>query len=174
MKSDWTKAKGALRQLRQIALEASQSSAPNWGRRPAALRALSQRLSRGFNEAVNGFTDEGWLLINNDGIDDVTILVNSSPEKLTGLNPSFSNGYTTVSNAVMCAKASMLLQNVPPALLLRFLREHRSEWADSSIDAYAAAAVKLGPCGVPGSRIRDYGSQVVLPLAQTIEHEEAS
>ncbi|KAJ0436619.1 putative transcription factor & lipid binding HD-SAD family [Helianthus annuus] len=162
----------ALRQLRQIALEASQSSTPNGGRRPAALRALSQRLSRGFNEAVNGFTDEGWLLINNDGIDDVTILVNSSPEKLTGLNPSFSNGYTPVSNAVMCAKASMLLQNVPPALLLRFLREHRSEWADSSIDAYAAAAVKLGPCGVPGSRIRDYGSQVVLPLAQTIEHEE--
>ncbi|KAI3786093.1 hypothetical protein L1987_45220 [Smallanthus sonchifolius] len=162
----------ALRQLRQIAQEASQSSAPNWGRRPAALRALSQRLSRGFNEAVNGFTDEGWSLIDNDGIDDVTILVNSSPEKLMGLNLPFANGYTPVSNAVLCAKASMLLQNVPPALLLRFLREHRSEWADNNIDAYTAAAVKLGPCGIPGSRTGNYGGQTILPLAHTIENEE--
>ncbi|CAL5408621.1 unnamed protein product [Camellia sinensis] len=38
--------------------------------------------------------------------------------------------------------------NVPPAILLRFLRKHRSEWADSSIDAYSAAAVKVGPCGL--------------------------
>ncbi|XP_071710122.1 homeobox-leucine zipper protein ATHB-15-like [Rutidosis leptorrhynchoides] len=162
----------ALRQLRQIAQEASQSNAPNWGRRPAALRALSQRLSRGFNEAVNGFTDEGWSMIDNDGIDDVTILVNSSPEKLMGLNLSFGNGYTPVSNSVLCAKASMLLQNVPPALLLRFLREHRSEWADNNIDAYSAAAVKLGPCNVPGSHIGNYGGQVILPLAHTLEHEE--
>lgn len=65
---------------------------------------------RGFNEAVNGFTDEGWSMMANDGIDDVTILVNSSPEKLMGLNLSFSNGYPSVSTAVMCAKASMLLQ----------------------------------------------------------------
>ncbi|XP_024971803.1 homeobox-leucine zipper protein ATHB-15 [Cynara cardunculus var. scolymus] len=162
----------ALRQLRQIAQEASQSSTPNWGRRPAALRALSQRLSRGFNEALNGFSDEGWSLMGNDGMDDVTILVNSSPEKLMGLNLSFTNGYTPVSNAVLCAKASMLLQNVPPALLLRFLREHRSEWADNNIDAYSAAAVKLGPCSLPGSRIGNFGGQVILPLAHTIEHEE--
>ena len=65
---------------------------------------------RGFNEALNGFTDEGWSMMGNDGIDDVTILVNSSPEKLTGLNLSFANGFPAVSNAVLCAKASMLLQ----------------------------------------------------------------
>ncbi|KAL7607205.1 homeobox-leucine zipper protein ATHB-15 [Lactuca sativa] len=162
----------ALRQLRQIALEASSSGSPNWGRRPAALRGLSQRLSRGFNEALNGFPDEGWSLMGNDGNEDVTILVNTSPEKLMGLNLSFGNGFTPVSNAVMCAKASMLLQNVPPALLLRFLREHRSEWADNNIDAYSAAAIKLGPCSVPGGRIGNYGGQVILPLAHTIEHEE--
>ncbi|GJY25629.1 homeobox-leucine zipper protein ATHB-15 [Tanacetum coccineum] len=162
----------ALRQLRQIAQESSQASTPNWGRRPAALRALSQRLSRGFNEALNGFTDEGWSMMGTDGVDDVTISVNSSPDKLMGLNLSFANGYTPVSNAVMCAKASMLLQNVPPALLLRFLREHRSEWADNNIDAYSAAAIKLGPCSLQGSRIGNYGGQVILPLAHTIEHEE--
>ncbi|KAJ0701555.1 putative transcription factor & lipid binding HD-SAD family [Helianthus annuus] len=162
----------ALRQLRQIAQEVSQAGTPDWGRRPAALRALSQRLSRGFNEAVNGFTDEGWSLTSNDGVDDVTILVNSSPEKLMGLNLSFSNGYPSVNTTVLCAKASMLLQNVPPAILLRFLREHRSEWADNNIDAYSAAAVKLGPCSIPGARAGNFGGQVILPLAHTIEHEE--
>ncbi|KAK9060501.1 hypothetical protein SSX86_021205 [Deinandra increscens subsp. villosa] len=162
----------ALRQLRQIAQEVSQTSTPNWGRRPAALRALSQRLSRGFNEAVNGFTDEGWSLTGNDGMDDVTIHINSSPEKLMGLNLSFSNGYPSVNTAVLCAKASMLLQNVPPALLLRFLREHRSEWADNNVDTYSAAAVKLGPCNLLGTRAGNFGGQVILPLAHTIEHEE--
>ncbi|XP_076881219.1 homeobox-leucine zipper protein ATHB-15-like [Bidens hawaiensis] len=162
----------ALRQLRQIAFEVSQPSTPNWGRRPAALRALSQRLSRGFNEAVNGFTDEGWSLVGNDVADDISILVNSSPEKLVGLNPSFSNGYPSVNTAILCAKASMLLQDVPPALLLRFLREHRSEWADNNVDAYSAAAIKLGPCSLPGAQAGNYGAQVILPLAQTIEHEE--
>ena len=49
-------------------------------------------------------------MIGNDGVDDVTILVNSSPEKLMGLNLSFTNGFPSVSNAVLCAKASMLLQ----------------------------------------------------------------
>ncbi|GAU24732.1 hypothetical protein TSUD_355610, partial [Trifolium subterraneum] len=162
----------ALRHLRQISHEVSQPNVTGWGRRPAALRALSQRLSRGFNEALNGFTDEGWTMMGNDGVDDVTILVNSSPDKLMGLNLSFGNGFPSVSNAVLCAKASMLLQNVPPAILLRFLREHRSEWADNNMDAYTAAAIKVGPCSLTGSRIGNYGGQVILPLAHTIEHEE--
>lgn len=63
---------------------------------------------------------------------------------------------------------------MPPAILLRFLREHRSEWADSSIDAYSAAAIKAGPCSLPGVRAGSFGGQVILPLAHTIEHEEAS
>ncbi|KAL5757779.1 hypothetical protein ACOSP7_020390 [Xanthoceras sorbifolium] len=162
----------ALRQLRQIAQEVSQPNVSGWGRRPAALRALSQRLSRGFNEALNGFTDEGWTVMGNDGVDDVTIVVNSSPEKLMGLNLSFTNGFPAISNVVLCAKASMLLQNVPPAILLRFLREHRSEWADNNIDAYSAAAIKVGPCSLQGSRVGGFGGQVILPLAHTAEHEE--
>ena len=63
---------------------------------------------------------------------------------------------------------------MPPAILLRFLREHRSEWADSGIDAYSAASVKAGPCSLPVSRGGSFGGQVILPLAQTIEHEEVS
>lgn len=45
-----------------------------------------------------------------DGMDDVTILVNSSPDKLIGLNMSFSNGLPPIGHVVLCAKASMLLQ----------------------------------------------------------------
>nr|GLL35154.1 homeobox-leucine zipper protein ATHB-15-like [Ipomoea trifida] len=162
----------ALCHLRQIAQEVSQPNLTNSGRRPAALRALRQRLSRGFNEAVNGFTDEGWSLLGNDGIDDVTVLVNSSPYKLMGLDLTFGNGFTSISNSVLCAKASMLLQNVPPAMLLRFLREHRSEWAENNIDAYSAAAIKVGPCILPEARIFNFGNQVILPLAHAVEHEE--
>ncbi|WJX42028.1 Homeobox-leucine zipper protein ATHB-8 [Trifolium repens] len=162
----------ALRHLRQISQEVSQPSVTGWGRRPAALRALSQRMSKGFNEAVNGFTDDGWSMLESDGIDDVTLLVNSSPNKMMGLNLGYNNGFPSVTSSVLCAKASMLLQNVPPAILLRFLREHRSEWADTSIDAYSAAAIKAGPCSLPGARAGSYGGQVILPLAHTIEHEE--
>ncbi|KAL3650795.1 Homeobox-leucine zipper protein ATHB-8 [Castilleja foliolosa] len=162
----------ALRQLRQISQEITQPNVTGWGRRPAALRALGQRLSRGFNEAVNGFTDEGWSMVESDGIDDVTVHVNSSPGKLMGTILTYANGFPSMSNAVLCAKASMLLQNVPPAILLRFLREHRSEWADSGIDAYSAAAVKSGPCSLPVARVGCFGGQVILPLAHTIENEE--
>ncbi|CAL5399822.1 unnamed protein product [Camellia sinensis] len=69
-------------------------------------------------------------------------------------------------------RAVDVLNNVPPAILLRFLREHRSEWADNSIDAYSAAAVKVGPCSLPRSTVGSFSGQVVLPLAHTIEHEE--
>ncbi|KAL8547710.1 hypothetical protein ACS0TY_007144 [Phlomoides rotata] len=94
--------------------------------------------------------------MDNDGMDDVTILVNSNPEKLVGLNISFTNEFTSICNAVLCAKASMLLQNVRPAILLRFLREHMSEWADN-INAYSAAAVKIGPCTFLGTQVRNFG-----------------
>lgn len=142
----------------------------------------------------------------NDGVEDVTIAINSSPNKFLGsqynstLFPSFGGG-------VLCAKASMLLQvvqkqkfhelflranlpsifiifiicffyngglqNVPPALLVRFLREHRSEWADYGVDAYSAACHKASPYAVPCARPGDFpSSQIILPLAHTIENEE--
>jgi len=65
------------------------------------------------------------------------------------------------------------LQNVPPALLVRFLREHRSEWADYGVDAYSAACLKASSYAVPCARPGGFpSSQVILPLAHTIEHEE--
>lgn len=65
------------------------------------------------------------------------------------------------------------VQNVPPGLLVRFLREHRSEWADYGVDAYAAASLRASPYVIPCARPGGFpSSQVILPLAHTVEHEE--
>ncbi|MFS7992125.1 hypothetical protein Hanom_Chr12g01078571 [Helianthus anomalus] len=66
----------------------------------------------------------------------------------------------------------MLFHNVPPAVLVRFLREHRSEWADFNVDAYSATSIKASPYGYQGTRpTRFTGSQIIMPLGLTIEHE---
>ncbi|XP_050223730.1 homeobox-leucine zipper protein ATHB-14-like [Mercurialis annua] len=162
----------ALRHIRQIAQETSGEIQYGGGRQPAVLRTFSQRLSRGFNDSVNGFADDGWSLLAGDGVEDVTIVINSSPSKFTGSQYS-SSMYPTFGGGVLCAKASMLLQNVPPALLVRFLREHRSEWADYGVDTYSAACLKASPYAVPCARPGGFpSSQVILPLAHTVEHEE--
>lgn len=163
----------ALRHIRQIAHESSGEMPYGGGRQPAVLRTFSQRLSRGFNDAVNGFPDDGWSLMSSDGAEDVTIAFNSSPNKLVGSHVNSSQLFSAIGGGILCAKASMLLQNVPPALLVRFLREHRSEWADPGVDAYSAAALRASPYAVPGLRAGGFmGSQVILPLAHTLEHEE--
>ncbi|KAI4317678.1 hypothetical protein L6164_025528 [Bauhinia variegata] len=187
-----------MRHTRQIAQETSAEIQYVGGRHPAVLRTFSQRLSRqghniisvisndslnlalrGFNDAVNGFVDDGWSLMGNDGVEDVTIAINSSPNKFFGSNYN-SSVFPSFGGVVLCAKASMLLQKevyfwliVPPAMLVRFSREHRSEWADYGVDAYSAASLKASPYAVPCARPGGFpSSQVILPLAHTIEHEE--
>lgn len=31
---------------------------------------------RGFNDVVNGFGDDGWVLMESDGMDDVSVMLN--------------------------------------------------------------------------------------------------
>ncbi|KAL2938351.1 Homeobox-leucine zipper protein REVOLUTA [Bienertia sinuspersici] len=160
----------ALRYIRQIAQETSGEVVYGLGRQPAVLRTFSQRLSRGFNDAINGFTDDGWTLLNCDGAEDVIIACNTAKTFMATLNAASS---LPMIGGVLCAKASMLLQNVPPAVLVRFLREHRSEWADFSVDAYSAAALKANAYAFPGMRATRFtGSQIIMPLGHTIENEE--
>ncbi|CAL5426527.1 unnamed protein product [Camellia sinensis] len=155
----------ALRYIRQIAQEASGEVVYGLGRQPAVLRTFSQRLSRGFNDAVNGFNDGGWSIVNCDGAEDVMVAVNST--KNLDATSSHSNSLSLLGG-ILCAKASMLLE-----LLVRFLREHRSEWADFNVDAYSAAALKASSFAYPGMRpTRFTGSQIIMPLGHTIEHEQ--
>ncbi|KAG8371319.1 hypothetical protein BUALT_Bualt13G0075300 [Buddleja alternifolia] len=156
----------ALRYIRQIAQETSGEVVYGLGRQPAVLRTFGQRLSRGFNDAINGFNDDGWSLLNCDNAEDVVIAISSAKNLTTSNALSLLGG-------ILCVKASMLLQNVPPAVLVRFLREHRSEWADFNVDAYAAASLKASTYAYPGMRpTRFTGSQIIMPLGHTIEHEE--
>ncbi|GMI96999.1 REVOLUTA, INTERFASCICULAR FIBERLESS, INTERFASCICULAR FIBERLESS 1, amphivasal vascular bundle [Hibiscus trionum] len=160
----------ALRYVKQIAQETSGEVVYSMGRQPALLRTFSQRLSRGFNDAINGFNDDGWSILNCDGTDDVIIAINSSKTLSSASNPTNALSFV---GGVLCAKASMLLQNVSPAVLVRFLREHRSEWADFNVDAYTAASLKAGTYAYPGMRpTRFTGSQIIMPLGHTIEHAE--
>jgi len=56
--------------------------------------------------------DDGWSLIGNDGVDDVTIAINSSLNKFSGSHHNASM-LPTFGGGVLCAKASMLLQVHP-------------------------------------------------------------
>lgn len=61
-------------------------------------------LCRGFNDAVNGFNDDGWSILNCDGTEDVVVAVSSAKNLNNG-----SNGLPMLGG-ILCAKASMLLQ----------------------------------------------------------------
>lgn len=160
----------ALRHLRQIAQETSGEVVYALGRQPAVLRTFSQRLSRGFNDAISGFNDDGWSVMGGDGIEDVVVACNSTKKIRNNSNAGITFG---APGGIICAKASMLLQSVPPAVLVRFLREHRSEWADYNIDAYLASSLKTSACSLPGLRpMRFSGGQMIMPLAHTVENEE--
>lgn len=71
-------------------------------RTPAAY--LYNFFCRGFNDAINGFNDDGWSLLSCDGAEDVILAVNST-KSLNTSSPSLS-----LLGGVLCAKASMLLQ----------------------------------------------------------------
>ncbi|CAM6082432.1 unnamed protein product [Calypogeia fissa] len=164
---------GALRHLRRLAQEIPGEVVLGGDQQPSVLRALSQRVARGFNEAVNGFSDDGWSALASDGMDDVTVVVNANPNsKQFGGQQTSSDRLCSIGGGILCAKASMLLQNVPPALLIRFLREHRSEWADCDIDADAAAALRTSNYIGAESRGGICSGQLPLPLAHAVEQEE--
>lgn len=63
------------------------------------------------------------------------------------------------------------MQNVSPSLLIGFLREHRSEWADFDIDANVATSFRSnGNSYARGGGVSHV--QLPLPLAHSGEHGE--
>ncbi|EFJ14784.1 hypothetical protein SELMODRAFT_180804 [Selaginella moellendorffii] len=133
---------GALHHLKRISQESSGEVLMRGGQQPAALRAFSHRIARGFNDAVNAFAEDGWT---SDGGDDVTISINTA----LGAKAAGAQGGDRFCafGGILCAKSSMLLQNVPAATLIRFLREHRSEWAGVNIASDSVSTLKIGGYG---------------------------
>ena len=63
------------------------------------------------------------------------------------------------------------LQNVAPALLIQFLREHRSEWAELDVCTDIAAALGHGPSLV-SRHGNSYCGSAPLLLAHSFEKQE--
>ncbi|EFJ29546.1 hypothetical protein SELMODRAFT_146209 [Selaginella moellendorffii] len=160
---------GALRFLRRLIYESPlNENAPRGAQQSAAWRGVSRRIARGFNEAVNSFADDGWMIT--DAIDgDVTVAINVAPNASSiGGQVMPPDRLYAVGGGVLCAKASMLLQNVPPATLIRFLREHRSEWADCNV-VLDTASMRASACGFSRGNVI---GQCPVPLVQSAEEEE--
>ncbi|KAK6933356.1 MEKHLA protein [Dillenia turbinata] len=102
--------------------------------------------------------------------DDLIISVNSTNNMFTTSNLAKD---LSSPGGVICVKASMLLHDVPPALLVHFLREHCSEWANTQIDAYAAMPYRVGTDTLlvfdPKAT---FESQTIMPLDSTIHNDE--
>jgi hypothetical protein len=73
---------------------------------------------RGFNDAINGFNDDGWSLMNADGAEDVIIAVNSTKNLIGANNSAHSLSFL---GGILCAKASMLLQVSFETMITNFL-----------------------------------------------------
>lgn len=69
--------------------------------------SFSLQPCRGFNDAINGFSDDGWSVMSCEGSEDVIVAVNSAKNLFSTSN--LSNSHSLVGG-VLCAKASMLLQ----------------------------------------------------------------
>ncbi|PSR93002.1 Homeobox-leucine zipper protein like [Actinidia chinensis var. chinensis] len=139
--------------------------------RPAPLPSLQREfthLDKGFNDAVNGFDDDGWSLISYGAAENLIISINSTRNIWI---TSDSVDPHPLSGGILCVKASTLLQNVSSSLLVQFLREHRSEWADLSIDAHSAASLKAGSFTFPGLNSFDFSASAEL-LGHTIDDDE--
>ncbi|XP_059669154.1 homeobox-leucine zipper protein REVOLUTA-like [Cornus florida] len=158
----------ALHHIGQMAQEKNSGVTHALGKQPAVLRSFSQRLSRSFNGAVNGFSDDGWSLLNCDAAEDVILCVKSTKNLKTISN---SSSALSLSGGILCVKASMLLQDVSPAILVRYLREHRSEWADFSVDAHSAASLKAGSVALPKLNSTQFSSSSIV-LGHTVNDEE--
>ncbi|KAL9686697.1 hypothetical protein QQ045_031090 [Rhodiola kirilowii] len=98
----------AIRHVREVTDEIVGEVQLKGGRQPTVLRAFRQKLCRGFNDAVNGFADDGWSLLGNI-VDDVTIAINTSSNGYPGSEYNIGSLFPN-STGVLCAKATMLLQ----------------------------------------------------------------
>ncbi|MCO5560392.1 hypothetical protein L7F22_014007 [Adiantum nelumboides] len=98
----------------------------------SSLQGFSHRLVRGFNDAVNCFPDDGWVsLLNNGPCSSVTVHIKPSPPCIDfGTNETGA----AARGGTICVKASLLLHNLSPAILMSFLRERWMAWADLDMD----------------------------------------
>ncbi|KAH9288226.1 hypothetical protein KI387_032343, partial [Taxus chinensis] len=137
---------------------------------PYDLRSYSQRLCRGFNEAVNTLPDDGWISLSKDGMRDIAICI----KPLSNCKPkqneiSMLNSPCSTDMGILCVKASLLLQEVSPTMLARFLRENRTEWTDCEPEFnYKRPLLESTQTSAFCNSFR----QVFMPLARSDDQDE--
>ncbi|XP_042017942.1 homeobox-leucine zipper protein HOX9-like [Salvia splendens] len=128
---------------------------------PTFRRSFSHRLSRGFNEAVNCFSEDGWSIMNPDVSDDLIMSVKR--KKTFGDSGNF--------DSILCVKSSLLLQNVFPASMLRLLKERRSSWMNFNFTSHSVAFSKAASFALPGLGTHNLSETTVL-LGHTNHEDE--
>ncbi|KAL1542441.1 homeobox-leucine zipper protein HOX9-like [Salvia divinorum] len=128
---------------------------------PTFRRSFSHRLSRGFNEAVNCFSEDGWSIMNPDVSDDLIMSIKRN--KTFGDSGNF--------DSVLCVKSSLLLQNVVPANMLRLLKERRSNWMNFNFTSHSVAFSKAACFAFPGLGTHNLSETAVL-LGHTNHEDE--
>ncbi|GER43234.1 homeobox leucine-zipper protein [Striga asiatica] len=120
----------ALLYIEHMASEMSGIPRPYCHENPVLLRWLCLKLSRGFNDAVNCFSEDGWTLMGASSSDDVIM----STKRATNL------GVYANCDSILCLKASLLLQNVYPVSLVKLLTECRSAWMGFNFNEHMVAS----------------------------------
>ncbi|XP_073131135.1 homeobox-leucine zipper protein REVOLUTA-like isoform X2 [Henckelia pumila] len=128
---------------------------------PAFVKSLGQRLSRGFNDAVNGFNEDGWQLMN----------MVSPKGAIVSMKRTNNMGSATNYDGVICVKTTVLLQNISTAKLVGLLKDHRSTWMDFNFDGKPKAIIKAPYFGYPGVNTHDFSDKAVL-LGHTNHEDE--
>ncbi|KAK4403883.1 Homeobox-leucine zipper protein REVOLUTA [Sesamum angolense] len=99
----------ALHFIEHVGNETNGKQIPACHEDPAFLRSVSRRLCRGFNDAVNCFSEDGWTLMN----------VNASDDIIMSIMRTASFGVGANYDSIICVKASLLLQELE---VIRFER----------------------------------------------------
>ncbi|XP_057784620.1 homeobox-leucine zipper protein REVOLUTA-like isoform X2 [Salvia miltiorrhiza] len=128
---------------------------------PTFRRSFSHRLSRGFNDAVNCFSEDGWALMNPDASDDVIMSIRRT--KPFGVSANF--------DSIICVKSSLLLQNVFPASMVRLLKERRSNWMNFDFTSHSVAFSRAACFAFPGVGTHNLSETAVL-LGHTNHEDE--
>eukprot|EP01018_Ginkgo_biloba_P031257 Gb_18240 [translate_table: standard] len=138
---------------------------------PYEIRSYSQRLCRGFNEAVSTLPDDGWISLSKEGLGDVTICMKPLSNCRAMQNQMSSlNSLCSTDTGILCVKASLLLQEVSPTMLAHFLREHRTEWTDCDFDFNCKTPIREI---AQTAGLRRSFRQVYLPLTHSSDQDES-
>ncbi|KZV14626.1 homeobox-leucine zipper protein REVOLUTA [Dorcoceras hygrometricum] len=151
----------ALQCIEQLAREATSGKTNSHPVESVFVRSFCQKLSRGFNDAVNGFNEDGWQLMNMDAPENSII----SMKRTNGL------GIDTKYDGVICVKTTVLLQNIFPAKLVGLLKDHRSTWMDFNFDDKLEEIIRAPYFAFPGVNTHNLLDKAV-PLGHTHQGEE--